>query len=746
MRTPSDLVGRRLARAIPVAALLALPVAARGQANPCTARHPMVDAVSFEGTRRVPAADVASAVETERTSVWRRWFGWKVGTLTCLDSTALVADAAHIDSLYLDRGFIGVRTNARVVRHGERRARVVFEIREGTPITIGVVAIEGLPPSAGDSATVARRLTGLVLDDSVVRAVADSVRGAVRDAGFARARPVAVDVTRDSARRTATVRLRLSPGPRTWIDTVVVRLTPAGPSPALDDAAIRRSMSVREGQSYSARDIAEGQRELLALDLYRQIRVDTLRPRTPGSDSIGLALTLVEGDPRRGRATAGWGTLDCFRAQARITDDNVASLGHRLELAGRVSKVGLESPFTGLKSLCAPEVRDDPFSQHLNYYAGATLRFRGLRVLRDPHLQPAVTVFSERRSAVNAYEQTTDLGVVATTTHELGERFDGTVQYAYTTSHTFADRATACDRFGLCRLEDVTSFLLRSPMHAVTGILQKNPLLPTDDPANGSRWRAELKLGNVDIGGIQRLNFGRLDAEYAAYHALSDWFVAAARLEVGTIITPGGDGYLLPPSERFYGGGQNSVRGYGQNLLGPGSYIVTAIDTVPTAGGAVGVARTSDGGWHVAPSGGNALWVANFEIRTRRGWPTDLLRWVAFVDVGRVWNTRDLFSATNADARATPGVGVRLVTPLGPFRVDVGFNPNALEPGPAFLVTPSDVANGVVGRAVCVSPGSTELLSASTTTAPLCPASFLPSNPRSVLSRLTVHFSLGNAF
>ena len=56
------------------------------QKNPCTVRHPMVDAVTFTGTKRVRQGDVASMVTTERTGLFRRVFGLSWGPLTCLDS------------------------------------------------------------------------------------------------------------------------------------------------------------------------------------------------------------------------------------------------------------------------------------------------------------------------------------------------------------------------------------------------------------------------------------------------------------------------------------------------------------------------------------------------------------------------------------------------------------------------------------------------------------------------------------
>jgi hypothetical protein len=186
------------------------------------------------------------------------------------------------------------------------------------------------------------------------------------------------------------------------------------------------------------------------------------------------------------------------------------------------------------------------------------------------------------------------------------------------------------------------------------------------------------------------------------------------------------------------------VRGFDENTLGPGSYIVTVFDTL-AGPPSVGLARAADGFSRIAPSGGNAMWLANIELRSRFGLGTDLLNMVLFVDAGRVWNTTDVFSALNAGARITPGIGLRLQTPIGPFRMDVGYNPYGYEAGPAFFLQSADIAAGRAGRAICVSPGSTDALAANTTIVS-CPASFTPSKGSSLFSHLKIQFSIGNAF
>ena len=222
--------------------------------------------------------------------------------------------------------------------------------------------------------------------------------------------------------------------------------------------------------------------------------------------------------------------------------------------------------------------------------------------------------------------------------------------------------------------------------------------------------------------------------------------VGAARLSAGFIATRRDREAFVPPQERFYSGGQNSVRGYNQGQLGPTVYIVSApTDTVTVGGELVGQANAGRGFERTAPAGGTATALLNLELRSRVGWPSDLLRWVIFLDAGRVWNNSGNYAVTGL--RATPGLGVRLVTPLGPFRVDVGYNPHPREAGPAFYL--QRASGTALGRAICVSPGSTEPLddAAASAGGPYpCPASFRPPHARGLLPRLTFHFSIGEAF
>jgi outer membrane protein insertion porin family len=103
----------------------------------------------------------------------------------------------------------------------------------------------------------------------------------------------------------------------------------------------------------------------------------------------------------------------------------------------------------------------------------------------------------------------------------------------------------------------------------------------------------------------------------------------------------------LPASERFYAGGDNSVRGFPLDRL-------VNEKTITVSG---------------FPTGGNSVIVLNAELRT------DLfgrLQGAAFVDAGNVFVRASEFSLT--DMRPAAGFGVMFKSPYGLVRADLGFN------------------------------------------------------------------------
>jgi outer membrane protein insertion porin family len=181
------------------------------------------------------------------------------------------------------------------------------------------------------------------------------------------------------------------------------------------------------------------------------------------------------------------------------------------------------------------------------------------------------------------------------------------------------------------------------------------------------------------ILGSQR-TFLRVLVRNATYHPVTHTWVFARQTTFGFIQpfnVPAGtspDDYI-PLPERFFGGGNISHRGFGENQAGPR-------DLGTPAG--PGAQATQPTGF---PLGGNAAFFNAFELR----FPLigDNIGGVLFHDMGNVY--RSVGDVSFRASQRNPqdfnymvhavGAGIRYRTPIGPIRVDLAYSVNP----PSFL-------------------------------------------------------------
>jgi outer membrane protein insertion porin family len=154
------------------------------------------------------------------------------------------------------------------------------------------------------------------------------------------------------------------------------------------------------------------------------------------------------------------------------------------------------------------------------------------------------------------------------------------------------------------------------------------------------------ELAGTFLGGNN--NFLRHIVRASYFIPLSQTTVLATALDAG-LINDLGDTAHVALSERFYAGGPNSMRGFSYQHLGPK--------------GPTGV-----------PSGGTLKLV--FNLLELRQTFNKFLGAALFVDVGNVWSNPEDFRLS--DLRTSPGLGLRVGTPLGFVRLDCGFNPQPI--------------------------------------------------------------------
>ncbi len=165
------------------------------------------------------------------------------------------------------------------------------------------------------------------------------------------------------------------------------------------------------------------------------------------------------------------------------------------------------------------------------------------------------------------------------------------------------------------------------------------PLLNKFNPSSGSLTQYELDYVGGLLGGDN--NFVRAVYSWTKYNKFTSNGVFASRLKFGWV-SEFGKSIEVPTKERFYLGGAYTVRGFGENDLGP----------VDGAGD---------------PAGGEAIGLMNLELRKPLFWQI----WGStFLDCG--YNVAEIEEVSLRRIAVTVGGGVQWMSPVGPIRVDYG--------------------------------------------------------------------------
>jgi outer membrane protein insertion porin family len=176
---------------------------------------------------------------------------------------------------------------------------------------------------------------------------------------------------------------------------------------------------------------------------------------------------------------------------------------------------------------------------------------------------------------------------------------------------------------------------------------------PKFSPQKGISFMMGFKLNGHFLG--SDFNYTRLWADFRNYQDIGK-LTLAFRFMAGGIKSADESGFI-PVEDRFYSGGSNSVRGWNRSELGP---------------------KRESG----TPMGGKSIVEGSVELR----YPLfRKLSGVAFLDAGNVW-TKSYSYRLNDLAYAT-GPGIRIETPIGPIRLDVGFPVWNEKKSPQFFIS-----------------------------------------------------------
>jgi outer membrane protein insertion porin family len=465
-----------------------------------------------------------------------------------------------------------------------------------------VTALEIEEPSPPPSTAASRELRLAAGAPYRVRDVShdrEALLASYRNAGFLQAE-VSPEVAFSDDRSEARVKLTVRSGPLTRIDRIVI-----GGLRKTRPVVVRRELTLKEEQPLSPDDVLESQRRLSALGILDRISITEIDPESVEKRSLAVA---AEEGPRSTLAYAiGSAERDIVRGSVEVSRRNLFGMDRSLTAFARGS-------------------------------------FRGNRLLttfREPYL------FGRKLELfVTGYREEEDregfdfvrYGGLMQTAFRLPQRRGLILRFSYQRTYVFNVTAPLdeVDR----RFRTSTS---AGPSVSVVEDTRDDPL----EPRRGRFVGADLQLSHAVFGGD---GFLKSFLQAAGYRQIHSGVLLALSARLGVSRTLGARlPDRLPLPDRFFAGGDNTIRGFKLDTAGPLEVSI------------------SDPG-KLIPTGGNALLLGNAELRFDAGKRFSV---AVFSDSGNVYR---LVSDLSLDAvRYTAGLGLRYRSALGPMRIDWGY-------------------------------------------------------------------------
>jgi outer membrane protein insertion porin family len=573
------------------------------------------------------------------------------------DST-VAGDAMRIQGYYRQRGFTAVKVTSQVERRepkaGSEFVRVALVIDEGVRYVIDSVTFQG--NTAIDADTLRGAITsapGQPYVEPQISADADRIAVLHLNSGYPE---VTVEPAPKAIGDGSKVELgfTIHEGPKVLIDHVLI----VG-NQRTSRETILREVQLKSGQPLSQQQEDETRTRITSLGLFRRVDISYLQ--LPGDQNRrDVVITVeeapvttisygggLEGGRRLVRSSETADAVEQFEFAPRgffqIGRRNLFGKDRSLDLFTRVSFRPKGVSATPTTPITGATVDEGGYG--FNEYV-ARLTFLERRILGT---DADATISAGIEQAVRSSFDFNRRGASATLTRRLTPTLAVSARYGIDRTKllniksNFASQPEIDRLFPQVRLSSVASSVIRDT---------RNDAI---EPTSGSLVGLDAELAARRIGSevgflktfVQGFTYRRLRRPNSAVIA----FGARLGLAKGLPREVSSDNTTivlddLPVSERFFAGGDTTVRGFTLDRLGTPETI------------------DQDG----FPTGGQGLIVLNLETRIpiRGG-----LGAVVFIDGGNVWRLASDIDL--AQMRGTVGFGIRYRSPVGPIRVDLGM-------------------------------------------------------------------------
>jgi outer membrane protein assembly complex protein YaeT len=592
-------------------------------ANDAPPRTRMVRSLAIEGVTDVSVDDIRDVLGTRVSG--RLPF---IGRDYAFDRVEFQRDLYRIVAFLSDHGFPRARVTHVDIREpeGTDDVHLTVHVEQGRPVIIDRVDTFGFEVLAEeDQAAVARRVRlvpGLRREQEDVRRTRAATLAVLQERGFAHA---AVDILEGEGRVPGSVSIVIvaDSGPLTTFGPVTVR-----GNGSVSDGRVRSLLSFKEGDIFRLSRLQDSQRRLYSREIFQFVSI-TPTPGVPvEAPTVPVDVTLTQGKSRRVSLAPGFGSEERARLVGTVRHLNVfggARTGQvqaKWSSLDRGARVGFEEPSLFRRGIS--------MSSSLQYWyadePAYSLLTSGGRVTLARELSRSDPV--TRRQALTTASVTF-----------VNEYEDYTISDFALQDLSFRDELIA---LGL----DPTRGAGQGTLVALGFDIQHNTTPNLIDARRG--YLAQLHVEQAGGWLPGDFNYREYSGELRTYVTVARRAVVAARVRAGTIDTDGPLAGNVPFFKRYFLGGASSLRGWGR------------FQVSPLSGSGL-------------PIGGHSLLEASAEARVPI---VGNVSSVLFLDAGNAW--RESFDVNLDDLRYSVGTGLRYLTPIGPIRVDIGYQLNPL--------------------------------------------------------------------
>ena len=596
-----------------------------------------VSSLSLHGVHAVEEAQLRAALQTKAG-------GWiPFSKKPPFDTDEFQKDLQRLRQFYAERGYPDARVTDVDIAFDDKKenVRLAVTVREGEPTRVESMRFEGLevlPERRQQNLEQRLGLTpGDVRDRRRVDAARSTALNVLQEMGYPYAK-VTVDEQPGESARGVTIVIRATPGQAATFGPIEV-----SGNASVGEDVIRRQLSFKPGDRYSAGRVRASQSKLSSLDLFRFAYVEPRGLNAEGgvqAPAVPIRITVAEDKHRQLSGAVGYGTEE----KARIRGE-----WKHVNFLGGARSAGIEGKWSSLDRGVRVNFSEPWFfTRHLAFSAQAQTWDEREPVYRVTTYggRAGVSWRREKRNPVSRRGATTSLS--ATFIDEF-------------TDYRVSDEALADP--------DLRNSLISLGMDPETGAAHGTLVslrMQADhdttssrlDPQRGFAVSGALEQAGKFLPGS--FTYTEFSGEMRAYMSIRRpssagrrSVVFAGRLRGATIDAPEPVDISVPFFKRYFLGGSTSVRGWGRYELSP---------------------LTETG----QPIGGLSVVETSGEVRVPVGTKLGV---VGFVDAGSVG--RNPWHLDPGGFRVAVGPGLRYDTPIGPVRFDVGYQ---LNPIPGLLV------------------------------------------------------------